>query len=115
MAPPRIARTALAAALLAAAGGAAQAATPTENKLLAELRRLAERVEKLEKRNSELEARLAAPAPAPALAQRVAALEQASKEVAAGLESDRISAREPELVTRLKAPLGQNGCRLDKI
>lgn len=103
MAPPRIARTALAVALLAAAGGAAQAATPTENKLLAELRRLAERVDKLEKRNSELEARLAAPAPAPALAQRVAALEQASKEVAAGLESDRISAREPELVTRLKA------------
>ncbi|MDT3671972.1 MAG: carbohydrate porin [Aromatoleum sp.] len=109
---PRLARTALAAALIAAAG-ASQAAAPTQDKVLAELKRLAERVEKLEKRNAELESRLAASAepalattaatPAPALAQRVEALEQANRDLAAGLASDRISEREPELAIRLKA------------
>ncbi|WP_332674356.1 carbohydrate porin [Aromatoleum sp.] len=107
---PRLARTALAASLVAAAG-ASQAAAPAQDKVLAELKRLAERVEKLEKRNAELEGRLAASAapaaaaaaPAPALAQRVEALEQANRDLAAGLASDRISEREPELAVRLKA------------
>src|SRR5690606_38305741 len=54
--------------------------------------------------NSELEARLAAPAqPAPALAQRVEALEQANHELATSLGSDRLSEREPEHAIRLKA------------
>lgn len=107
---PRLARTALAAALVAAAG-ASQAAAPAQDKVLAELKRLAERVEKLEKRNAELESRLAASAapaaagaaPAPVLAQRVEALEQANRDLAAGLASDRLSEREPELAVRLKA------------
>lgn len=105
MAGPNFAPRALALAVLLAAGGA-QAAT-TNDQLLAELKRLAERVEKLEKRNAELEARAAAapktPATDPALAQRVADLEKSNKEMAAALESDRISENEPEFITRLKA------------
>ena len=100
----RIARTAIAIAV-AGLSCASQAAPTAQDTLLAELRRLAERVEKLEKRNTELEARLAtgAIAPAAALAQRVQALEQANQELSASLENDRISEREPELAIRLKA------------
>ncbi|MCC4115470.1 carbohydrate porin [Aromatoleum toluclasticum] len=100
----RIARTAIAVAV-AGLSCASQAAPTAQDKLLAELKRLAERVEKLEKRNTELEAKLAAgtAAPAPGLAQRVQALEQANQELAASLESDRISEREPEIAIRLKA------------
>ncbi|BAL26180.1 carbohydrate porin [Azoarcus sp. KH32C] len=105
MAAVRFARTALAVAVLGAttASHAAPAASMQE-KMLAEMKRLAERVEKLEQRNAELESRLAAAtAPSPALTKRVEALEQANQELTAGLESDRITEREPELVTRLKA------------
>ncbi|NMG45297.1 carbohydrate porin [Aromatoleum toluvorans] len=100
----RIARTAIAVAV-AGLSCASQAAPTAQDKLLAELKRLAERVEKLEKRNTELEARLAAgtAAPAPGLAQRVQALEQANQELAASLESDRISERDPEIAIRLKS------------
>lgn len=55
----RIARTAIAIAV-AGLSCASQAAPTAQDKLLAELKRLAERVEKLEKRNTELEAKLAA-------------------------------------------------------
>ncbi|MCK9985340.1 MAG: high affinity Mn2+ porin [Azoarcus sp.] len=100
----RIARTAIAIAV-AGLSCASQAAPTAQDKLIAELKRLAERVEKLEKRNTELEAKLAAgtAAPASALAQRVQALEQANQELTASLESDRISERDPELAIRLKA------------
>ncbi|MCK0506707.1 carbohydrate porin [Aromatoleum anaerobium] len=102
MALTRFARTAVALAVLGAAS--ASHAAPAQDKVLAELKRLAERIEKLEQRNSELEARLAATTkPAPALAQRVEALEQANQELATSLQSDRISEREPELAIRLKA------------
>lgn len=92
--------TALALAVALAAGGAHAAAT--NDQLLAELKRLAERVDKLEKRNAELEAR-AAPSAEPALAARVAALEKSNQELSAALESERISEDEPEFITRLKA------------
>jgi hypothetical protein len=100
---PDLTPKALALAVLLAAGGAQ--AAPSNEQLLAELKRLAERVDKLEKRNAELEARAAtAPKAAdPALAQRVAALEKSNQEMAAALESDRISENEPEFITRLKA------------
>lgn len=100
MATPALLRTALAIAVFGVAGGVS-AASP-QDALLVELRRLAERVDRLEKRNAELEQRLAQPAAA-GLANRVAALEQQNSELAASLDSDRISDREPELVTRLKA------------
>lgn len=98
----RIARTAIALAAIGAAG-ASHAAPAAQDKLLAEMKRLAERIEKLEKRNIELEAKLAAVAPAPALAQRIEALEQANQGLTASLVSDRISERDPELAIRLKA------------
>lgn len=104
MARPNFAPKALALVVALATGGV-QAAS-SDDKLLAELRRLAERVDKLEKRNAELEARLAtAPkAPAdPALTERVAALEKSNQEMATALESERISEKEPEIITRLKA------------
>jgi len=101
MAAPGLLRTAVAIAVLGAAGGAA-AANPQEA-LLVELKRLAERVERLERRNADLEARLSQPADGAALASRVAALEQQNSELATSLASERISDREPELVTRLKA------------
>jgi len=101
MTAPGLLRTAIAVAVLGTAGGAA--AATAQDTLLVELKRLAERVEKLERRNAELEARLTKPADRAALASRVAALEQQNSELAASLESDRISDREPELVTRLKA------------
>ena len=101
MAPSALMRSAIALAVLGAAGGAA-AATP-QDAVLVELKRLAERVERLEKRNAELEARLAPPADNSALASRVAALEQQNSELEASLASDRISDREPEIATRLKA------------
>ena len=100
----RLARTAIAVAV-AGLSCASQAAPTAQDKLLAEMKRLAERIEKLEKRNTELEAKLAAGAatPAPGLAQRVQALEQANQELAASLESDRISERDPEIAIRLKS------------
>lgn len=100
------ARTAITLAVALAAAGAQAAGN--EDKLLAELKRLAERVDKLEKRNAELEARVAATSKAPAaadpaLVQRVTALEKSNQEMATALESERISESEPEFITRLKA------------
>lgn len=102
MAPVQLRPRLLAAALMLSAA-TAQAAT-TEERLLAELKRLAERVEALEKRNAELEAKVTAPAAGDAaLATRVQALEQANRELTASLESERISENEPDFITRLKA------------
>jgi hypothetical protein len=69
------------------------------------LRRLNERLEKLEARNAELEKRLQ-PSPAQSqvsLAQRVEALEESNAKLDAALEDERLSESQPELATRLKA------------
>ena len=80
--------------------GFAAAAEAEEAALLAEVRKLAERLDRLEQRNRELQARLQASQPADA---RLKALEDAQAQTDRGLASDRISETEPELVTRLKA------------
>lgn len=80
----------------------AQAAAPTPEQLLQQMQQLSARIEKLEKRNAELEARLAGSA-APNLPQRVAALEAERKAMDEGLASERLSDKEPELATRLKS------------
>lgn len=93
---------ALAAALMAASGTAA-AADPTQTELIQELKQLSARLEKIEKRNAELEKRLEAAAPSGALEQRVKSLEESRAGVEKGLESENISENEPELTSRLKA------------
>lgn len=104
MASPALTPRILALATTLAWSGA-QAATPP-GEVIAQLRRLADRVAKLEQRNAELEARLAATPPTAAdetLSRRVASLEQANQSLAAALETERISESEPPLATRLKA------------
>lgn len=102
-------RAALAAATLMLVAGPTAAAA-TDAQLLQALQRLTARVDKLEQRNAALEARLAAGASTTdaALASRVQVLEAENRRLAAALSSDRISEREPELVTRLKAVESQN-------
>jgi len=68
--------------------------------LLQELKKLNERIEKLEQRNRELEKRLEA---AGAIDQRIKALEEANARIDQALESERLSEKEPEITTRLKA------------
>jgi high affinity Mn2+ porin len=98
----RPARTAVAAAILlafglpACAAGQAGEAAPTP----ADFRKLLERVERLEQRNRELENRLDAARGAEA---RLKALEDAREQADKALASERLSEKEPELVTRLKA------------
>ncbi len=99
----RIRAKALVAAFTSVAG-AASAAQPAVNELIPELRRLAERVEKLEKRNAELEARLSAPPSAgKKVEQRLRALEAYQTGIADGLAKEEISEKESELTARLKA------------
>ncbi|WP_296000212.1 carbohydrate porin [Rugamonas sp.] len=103
---------AAAAALLCAAAGAA-AAQPGAGELRQLLATLNERVGRLERRNAELERELRAARPAappargaesaPAIEQRVLALESQQARTAAGLDSERLSENEPELTSRLKA------------
>ncbi len=103
---PNLGRLTPLALALSLAGFTHAAAAADNDALLKELRRLADRVEKLEARNQELEKRLEerpAGAPAADLQQRVRALEEASAKTEKALESERISEKEPELVTRLKA------------
>ncbi|MHB0985176.1 MAG: carbohydrate porin [Sulfuricella sp.] len=81
------------------------AADPSRAELLKELRRLSERLEKLETRNAALEKNIQ---PAPAreegqLAQRVKALEENNAKLEAALDDDRLSENQPDLATRLKA------------
>lgn len=80
--------------------GWTQRAAADDGALLAELRKLGERIERLEKRNQELEQRLSA---AGAAETRIQALEKANSRIETALESERLSEKEPELVTRLKA------------
>jgi len=74
-------------AALVAAGLALPALADTDN---ATLKKLLERMEKLESRNAELE-------------KEVRALKSESSEIARGLDSPRLSEDEPELTVRLKA------------
>ena len=74
-------------AALVAAGLALPALAATDD---ATLKKLLERMEKLEARNSELE-------------REVKALKSESAEIARGLDSPRLSENEPELTVRLKA------------
>ena len=80
--------------------GFASAAEADDAALLAEIRKLAERLDRLEQRNRELERRLES---AQATDARVKTLEDAQAQTERSLASDRISEQEPELVTRLKA------------
>lgn len=68
--------------------------------LIAELKKLAERIEKLENHNRALERKLEQAAET---GQRLKALEESTAKVEKALETERISEKEPELVTRLKA------------
>lgn len=80
------------------------AADMSQAELLKEMRRLSERLEKLETRNAELEKKTQTP-PAKSdagLAQRVKTLEESNAKMEAALESDRLSENDPENITRLK-------------
>lgn len=80
------------------------AAEPSEAGLLQELRRLNERVERLEARNADLEkkAQIVPTGKEAALAQRVKTLEESNARMDAALETDRLSEKDPEVITRLK-------------
>ena len=80
------------------------AADPSQAELLKEMRRLSERMEKLEARNAELEkkAQTSPAKPEGELAQRVKALEENNARMDSALDSDRLSEKDPEVVTRLK-------------
>ena len=102
MVQTRLKPLALAAAALFAALPAH--AAPTEAELVRLIQKLGERVDRLEKRNAELEQQQAGRAKTPAdLEQRVQSLEQAQEQVTQGLESENVSQYEPELTSRLKA------------
>jgi len=87
-------------ALAIALGAAAVPARADDAALLAEIRKLAERVEKLEQRNRELERRLES---TQSTESRVQALENAKAQTERALATEQLSEREPELATRLKA------------
>ncbi|MFZ5583494.1 MAG: carbohydrate porin [Pseudomonadota bacterium] len=98
----------LTAALIAgsAPAFAAPQAAGNQAELLKLLERMNERLEKLEKRNAELEKQAqAAPATkaSPALEQRIKTLEEQNARITKGLDSDDISQYEPEITARLKA------------
>lgn len=93
---------ALAAVMLAGALPAFAAGT-SQAELMKELRRLSERLEKLETRNAELEkVQIPPAAPDAKLAQRIKTLEEHNARMEAALDSDRISEKDPDVVTRLK-------------
>ncbi len=108
-APQRAVVTGLVGALLIVALPGAYAA-PTLKKpasqaeLLSVLEKMNARLDQLEKRNAELERQLTAPRSATTkdIEQRVQTLEQEQIKLGKGLDSDRISEKEPELTARLK-------------
>jgi high affinity Mn2+ porin len=75
-----------------------------EADLIKEMKRLSARLEALEKRNQELENRLATPVAAPAatLEKRVAQLEESKAQVEQSLNSERLSDKDSEEIMRLK-------------
>lgn len=87
---------------------AARAATQDEAPLKQQLQRLADRLDSVEKRNAELEAKLKAYVERPAskdggVETRIQALEGYNKRLENALDTEGISEREPELASRLKA------------
>lgn len=95
-------KTALALALaLAGLGDVAVAAD--NDALMKELKRLADRVEKLEARNRELEKKVEDGKSSAEMQQRVKALEEANAKMDKALQSEQLSEKDPELATRLKA------------
>ncbi|MBP9712536.1 MAG: carbohydrate porin [Sterolibacterium sp.] len=112
MARPRLKTLALACALLGISSGQAALAAPlaakkpNQTNLLQLLEKLNTRLDHLEKRNTELEQRLAekpTPSTPSPLEQRITTLEQTQEQITRGLESERISENEPDLTVRLKA------------
>ncbi len=86
----------------------ARATTQDEALLKQQLQRLADRLDRVEKRNVELEARLKAYVGRPVskdegLESRLQALEGYNKRLEDALDNEDISEREPELASRLKA------------
>lgn len=100
---PRLPLVLPAAALLTAS--AAGASQPSNAELLAEIRRLAERLERVEQRNIDLERQLKArPAVTDAaLPERVKALEETNARLERSMADEHISETEPEIASRLKA------------
>ena len=100
----RLVASALAAAALLVCTAAAHA-DPSQAELMKLLQQFNDRLEKLEKRNAELEKQVhggRAP-PAVEIEQRVKVLEQNNAKIDKGLESENISENEPDLTSRLKA------------
>jgi len=89
-----------AAVLLALTGGVAQAG---DAEIARELKRLAERMEMLEKDNAELRQKLGAQAGDAQLEKRLTTLEENHARVEQSLVKENISETEPELTARLKA------------
>src|SRR3972149_2996045 len=90
------------------AGLPARATTQDEGLLKPELRRLAHRLERGEKRNAALEAQLKAYGERPTskdgeIEGRIQALESYNKRLENALDTEGISEREPELAARVKA------------
>lgn len=98
--PLRRTRTAAALALIAGGLPLAALAAGEDGPTQADFRKLLERVERLEQRNRELEAALGAARTSDA---RLTKLEDAQQQTEAALATERLSEKEPELVTRLKA------------
>jgi hypothetical protein len=82
---------------------AAAQATPAEDQLRADMAQLIQRMERLEQDNRALRARLEQGQGSAPAEQRLQVLEQAQDKTDRALASERLSEREPELVTRLKA------------
>lgn len=97
-------RLLLAAALLCAGAAASAGTVAVDPELMKMIRKLNERLEKLERQNAELERQLAArPSPVVDVDRRLRSLEDANARVEKGLSSEAISENEPELTYRLKA------------
>ena len=105
IARPRLKTLALACALLGISSGQAALAAPlaakkpNQTNLLQLLEKLNTRLDHLEKRNTELEQRLAekpTPSTPSPLEQRITTLEQTQEQITRGLESERISENETE-------------------
>lgn len=96
----------IAIAIAATFAAAPAYATPAEAELMQLVKKLNERLDRLEKRNSELESRVHSPATGKAadtIEKRLQSLEQDRLQMEKGLESDRVSQYEPEITSRLKA------------
>lgn len=96
-------KSAAATAAIVFAGSAAGAGQPSNDELMAELKRLSERVLSLERENAALQAMRKARGDAGSnLEERVNALETRNARIDTALQSENISEKEPELTARLK-------------